>query len=61
VGGNDGYWISGPHDLVLRTPTGERRFLVQGNVLLWQDGDTTFRLETALAEADAIALAETVR
>ena len=61
VSGNDGYWISGPHDLVLRTPQGERRFLVQGNVLLWQEGDTTFRLETALSEADAIALAETVR
>lgn len=61
VSAHDGFWISGPHDLVLRTPQGERRFLVQGNVLLWEDGDTTFRLETALAEADAIALAETVR
>lgn len=61
VSGHDGFWISGPHDLVLRTPQGERRFLVQGNVLLWEDGDTAFRLETALAEGDAIALAETVR
>lgn len=60
VSGNDGYWISGPHDLVLRTPEGEQRFLVKGNVLLWEADGTTFRLETALDEADAIALAETV-
>ncbi len=60
VGSHDGFWISGPHDLSFVTPNGERRFSVQGNVVLWQQGDTTFRLETTLDKAAALSLAESV-
>ncbi|HZP91018.1 MAG TPA: hypothetical protein VFC04_08495 [Actinomycetota bacterium] len=60
VAGARGYWLSGPHELILRMPGGERRLGVTGNVLLWKVGPTTLRLETALERRDAIALARTV-
>jgi hypothetical protein len=61
IGGHDGFWISGPHDLALLTPHGEERLAVRGNALLWTQRATTLRLETALPKARAIAVAETVR
>jgi hypothetical protein len=60
VGNADAFWISGPHELYLLTPDGERRFTVTGNVLLWEHDGTTLRLETALPKAEAVALAETI-
>ncbi len=60
VGAVDGFWVAGSHDLVLRTPTGQRRLVVSGNVLLWKAGATTLRLETALGRRAAIALARSV-
>ncbi len=60
VGSHDGFWVSGPHQLTLLTPSGEERFTVTGNVLLWEQDGTTLRLETALPKAQAIALAETI-
>ncbi len=60
VGGHDGFWISGPHDLSFVTPDGVRRFSVHGNVVLWEEGGTTIRLETALEKAAALSLAESV-
>jgi hypothetical protein len=60
VGNADAFWISGPHQLSLLTPDGERRFTVTGNVLLWKQDGTTLRLETALPKAEAVALAETI-
>jgi len=60
VGSHDAFWISGPHQLSLFTPEGEQRFTVTGNVLLWEQDGTTFRLETALPQAEARALAESI-
>ena len=60
VGNHDAFWVSGPHQLTLITPSGEERFTVTGNVLLWEQDGTTLRLETALPKAQAIALAETI-
>lgn len=60
VGSADAFWISGPHQLSLLTPDGEQHFTVTGNVLLWEHDGTTLRLETALPEAEAVALAETI-
>lgn len=57
VGGHNGFWISGPHDLSFVLPGGTQRFSIGGNVLLWQQDGTTFRLETSLDRAGAIALA----
>jgi len=50
-----GYWLSGPHVLRLEDGTA---FRVSGNVLLFQRGGTTLRLEAELDQAAAIRLAE---
>ena len=65
VGGVTGYWISGtPHDLVFVDPSGVPVFdsrRIVGDTLLWARGGVTYRLESALDRAAAIALAETLR
>jgi hypothetical protein len=65
VGGTDGYWVqTGNLVAIPFDPAGEfgldqvsRR---TGNVLLWQVGGITYRLETNLSRAEAIALAESL-
>jgi len=62
VDGARAFWISGPHDLTLQGAFGGGTVRVTGNVLLWQRSpDVTYRLETMLPRAAAIALAETLR
>jgi hypothetical protein len=54
VRGRNGLWISGaPHDFWF--PNASPR--LAGNVLLWEDGPVTYRLEGGLSRADALALA----
>jgi len=60
VNRSEALWIAGAHDLILRTPEGERRFLVVSNTLVWQHDGITYRLETGLSKPDARALAETM-
>jgi hypothetical protein len=65
VTGLDGYWITGdPHTLVYRaadgTSRGETRRMV-GDVLIWSDGELTYRLETSLGRDAAITLAGSMR
>jgi hypothetical protein len=55
----EAYWVRDPHELVLFTDDGPVRVLVRGHVLLWGDGFTTFRLETALPQQQAVAIAAT--
>jgi hypothetical protein len=62
VGGEQGYWIEGPHSVALR-----HRGLVVDDVprlsassLLWTRGPLTLRLEADIAEHDALALARSV-
>ena len=62
VGGEGGFWISGdPHGIVYRDASGafvdESRRIV-GDVLIWTDGDLTFRIETSLGREAAMRLAE---
>ena len=61
VDGHEGAWIRGEHDLVLRTEEGEVRYRVSGRVLIWTDGRVTYRLETMLSRAEALALAGSFR
>ena len=60
VEGRPAFWTTGPHTLTLVSGRESHRVLVTGNVLIWQDAGYTFRLETMLPRAEAIALAETV-
>jgi hypothetical protein len=67
VGQADGWWIAGaPHELMLafRDPDGQVRWqqvTVTGNVLVWQAGSVTLRLETPLDQAGAVAVATSLR
>jgi hypothetical protein len=61
VDGRIGFWTSGPHELELLDPSGgTSRFLVEGNVLIWQAEGLTYRLETMLPKSEAIHIAETI-
>lgn len=63
VGGHDGFWIAGePHELLYVAPNGDvvsEPARLAGNVLAWNDGAVTFRIEGAsdLATAQEIAAA----
>jgi hypothetical protein len=64
INGNPGLWITGQTELVIdmdpsagwQSPAGRP----SANVLIWEEGGMTYRLETNLRLLDAIALAESV-
>jgi hypothetical protein len=64
VNGREGWWIEGTSQLIMLTdPTsgccpGPRR--ASGNILLWEQGGVTFRMESALPRDAAVAIASTV-
>ena len=65
VGSAQGFWISGDvHQLVLLAPDGSEQTApvrLAANTLVWERGGVTFRLESALSRAQAIAIATSVR
>jgi len=65
VNGHPGFWLSGaPHEIFYIGPNGEPipdTIRLSGNVLLWQQGDVTFRLESALTKDEAIRIAGSAR
>jgi hypothetical protein len=65
VKGSPGYWIEGqPHEIQYFDPSGRQvpdQTRLAGNVLLWQQGDVTFRIEADIGMAEAIRIAESAR
>lgn len=65
VNGSPGFWISGnPHDLTYVEPNGQvisDSVRLAGDVLLWQRGDITLRIESGLSMAQALLVAQGVR
>jgi hypothetical protein len=65
VNGDPGYWIEGaPHEIVYFDRDGNQigdRSRLAGNVLLWQHGDVTFRIEADIAKGQALRIAESSR
>ena len=61
VRGGPAFWLDAPHELLVRTAAGYESFSVGGNVLIWTEGEITYRLETSLGLRRALALAESVR
>jgi hypothetical protein len=66
VDGEPGFWITGaPHAVFFVCyNVGEcrqERYRLAGNVLLWQKGEVTLRLESSLTKAESLAIAESVR
>jgi hypothetical protein len=64
VDGDEGLWIEGaPHTLTYIDRLGrfrERTVLIRGNVLLWNRGPLTLRLEGRLTKAQALQLAHRI-
>jgi hypothetical protein len=64
VHGEDAIWIDGAHTLALLTDPSrgccDDTERAAGNVLLWEQGDQTFRFESTLTKDEAIAIAESV-
>jgi hypothetical protein len=58
VSGDEAAWIPAPHEISINTDTGSETFSVTGNVLIWQVADLSYRLETSVGRAEAIAFAE---
>lgn len=62
VSGRRGYWFEGsPHLLFFTDARGrfvEDRSRLAGNTLVWEQGDLTVRLESALSRDEAVRLAE---
>jgi hypothetical protein len=65
VNGRPGVYISGaPHQLLIQESTGmvqTDRVRLSGNVLLWQQGPVTVRIEGARTLGAALALAQSLR
>jgi hypothetical protein len=61
VDGGPAVWVEGPH--IYQQTSGGTTFerLVEGNVLIWTQGVVTYRLETALSQAEALTIAESLR
>jgi hypothetical protein len=65
VGGHEGFWISGePHELLYLSPSGNvesEPVRLVGNVLAWNDGELTYRIEGAPDLATAMRIAASMR
>jgi len=61
VAGSPGYWVVGPHQLVLpEGGTGSGTLRLGGGVLIWTRNGVTYRLESTLSKVDALAVAREI-
>ncbi len=65
VNGDPGYWIEGqPHTISYLDQNGSQipdQTRLAGNVLLWQHGSVTYRIEADISKDQAIGIAESLR
>jgi len=61
VKGQRAVWTEGPHLFLLQNGNDTLRQIVEGNTLIWVEGDITYRLETALSMDEAIKIAESLK
>jgi hypothetical protein len=65
VAGHPAYWLTGAHDVIYRYARGdvyfEKTALVAANVLIWEQGAISYRMETRLPFARALAVARGLR
>jgi hypothetical protein len=65
IDGGRGYWLAGqPHLILYRAPDGsirEETIRLAGNVLVWQRGSLTLRLEGVETKVEALEIARSVR
>jgi hypothetical protein len=64
VNGRDGFWITGDPHFFYYVRDGQQFFDENrrwvGDALIWSDGTTTFRIESALGRDETIAIAESI-
>ena len=60
VNGQRAIWAVGPYPLRLSDGSIEFTRLIEGHVLIWTDGDVTYRLETDFDLEEAIKIAESL-
>lgn len=60
VNGEQAIWAQGPYLLKLKSGEVEVRRLIQGSVLIWKEGEITYRLETDLSLEEARKIAESL-
>jgi hypothetical protein len=61
VNGNQAFWLNGPHYFRLQSSAAEEWLFVEGSVLLWWDGEVTYRLEGADSLAEALRIAQSLQ
>ena len=61
VHGQRALWTTGPYTVQMQDGTYEQRRLVTGHVLIWTEGNITYRLETDVSLDDAVRIAESLR
>ncbi|HSB02960.1 MAG TPA: hypothetical protein VLE49_20085 [Anaerolineales bacterium] len=60
VNGQRALWTTGPYPLLLSNGSMDFIRLIDGHVLIWAEGDITYRLETNLSLEEAIKVAESL-
>jgi hypothetical protein len=61
VNGQPALWTTGPYVLRLRNGDMDVRRLIDGRVLIWEQGSITYRLETDLDMEEAVKIAESLK
>jgi hypothetical protein len=61
VNGQNAIWAEGPYILNMKNGNVENIRLIQGHVLIWEENELTYRLETDLPLNEAIQIAESLR
>ena len=60
VNGNPAVWALGPYPMMLQNGDMKVWRLVNGHVLIWENGEVTYRLETDLSMEEAVKIAESL-
>jgi hypothetical protein len=61
VRGQRALWTEGPYLIQQRDGDYSIRRLIDGHVLIWQEGEITYRLETGAPLDEAVKIAESLR
>lgn len=60
VNGRSAIWAVGPYPLILSNGDTQFMRMINGHVLIWADGDVTYRLESNLSLEEALKIAESL-
>jgi hypothetical protein len=60
VNGQPAVWAEGPYVLNMKNSRVENFRLIEGHVLIWEEGELTYRLETDLPLEEAVRIAESL-